>query len=233
VGDQLVADAQSAQLNVQERRGFMVVAMPVPYPFVPMLQSLEGDSAIVQGLSQVTIPFATALTLDLKEGQQGTVLAKSSKKSWLENKPYNIDPRRDWRSETITASGPYNLMVEVHGKFKSPYAAMSTGETLLAESTGDPRIVVAGGSALAQDDFMARPNQALLLNVADWMLLDPALLTMRSRGILEAPLQAEIPDGTRSAVKFGNVLGMPLLLALYGLVRWRLRESRRPTLAFA
>ncbi|HEY0096755.1 MAG TPA: GldG family protein, partial [Archangium sp.] len=37
VGDQLVADVESAQLSVQERRGFMVVSMPVPYPFIPLL----------------------------------------------------------------------------------------------------------------------------------------------------------------------------------------------------
>jgi hypothetical protein len=42
-----------------------------------------------------------------------------------------------------------------------------------------------------------------------------------------AQLQAELSDGVRTAVKFGNALGLPLLLAVFGLVRWRLRESRR------
>ena len=237
LGDQLVADAQSAQLNVQERRGFMVVSMPVPYPFVPILKRLEGESAMVAGLSDVTLPFVTPVTLALQEGQQGSVLANSSPKSWLEAKPYNIDPRRDWRSETITPSGPYPLMVEVHGKFKSHFApavGMSSPEAgLVAESTGEPRIIVAGGSALLLDDFMNRSNQALALNLADWLLLDPALLAMRTRGMLEAPLQTEIADNTRNLVKYGNALGLPLLLALYGLLRWRMREAKRPSLTLA
>jgi hypothetical protein len=42
-----------------------------------------------------------------------------------------------------------------------------------------------------------------------------------------SPLQAELSDGTRNAVKFGNALGMPFLLVAFGLVRWRLREARR------
>jgi ABC-type uncharacterized transport system involved in gliding motility auxiliary subunit len=52
VGDQLVADVESAQLNVQERRGFMIVSMPVPYPFIPLLERLEGESPVTQGLGR-------------------------------------------------------------------------------------------------------------------------------------------------------------------------------------
>ncbi len=234
VGEQLVADVESAQLNVQERRGFMVVAMPVPYPFIPLLAQLEGDSPVTQGLSGVTLPFSTVVTATAPEGAQATVLAKSSRKSWLENKPYNVDPRRDWRSETITPNGPHPLMVQVSGKLKSHFASeaqasTSSGTSLLAESKGEPRVIVAGGSAALWDDFMGRPNQALLLNVADWLLLDPALLAMRTRGLAEAPLQQELSATTRNAVKYGNAFGIPFALAAVGLVRWRRREARRAT----
>jgi gliding-associated putative ABC transporter substrate-binding component GldG len=234
VGDQLVADVESAQLNVQERRGFMVVSMPVPYPFIPMLARLEGDSPVTQGLSGVTLPFSTVVTATAPEGAQATVLARSSRKSWLENKPYNIDPRRDWRSETVTPDGPHPLMVQVSGKLKSHFASeaqssTTSGTPVLAESKGEPRIIVAGGSAALWDDFMGRPNQALLLNVADWLLLDPALLAMRTRGLAEVPIQQELSATTRNAVKFGNAFGIPFALAAFGLVRWRMRESRRAT----
>ena len=232
VGDKLVADVQSAHLNVQERRGFMVVNMPVPYPFIPELARLELDSPITQGLAGVTFPFTTSLTAKAPEGAQVTVLARSSPKSWLEPKPYNIDPRRDWRTEQVNTTGPYDLMVQVSGKLKSHFAGeantSSVAGTVLGESQGEARVIVAGGSAVFQDDFMAsRSNQALLLNVADWLLLDPALLAMRSRGLAGAPLQEGLSDGVRNAVKFGNALGVPLLLALYGVIRWRMREARR------
>ncbi|HYO69495.1 MAG TPA: ABC transporter permease, partial [Archangium sp.] len=181
-----------------------------------------------------SLPFSTAVTATAPEGAQATVLAKSSRKSWLENKPYNVDPRRDWRNETITPDGPHPLMVQVSGKLKSHVAAAaqtstSNGTPVLAESKGEPRIIVAGGSAALWDDFMGRPNQALLLNVADWLLLDPALLAMRTRGMAEAPLQPELSATTRNTVKFGNAFGIPLALAAFGLVRWRMRESRRAT----
>ncbi len=233
VDDKLVADVQSAHITVQERRGFMVVSVPSPYPFIPQLTHLEGDSPITKGLSGVTFPFVTSVAATPAEGRQVAALAKSTAKSWLEPQPFNTDPRRDWRSETITTTGPYTLMVQVSGKLPSHFAseAQASGGGVLAESKSEARVIAVGGSALFWDDFMSRPNQALLLNVADWLLLDPALLAMRTRGLAEAPLQADISDATRAAVKYGNTLGIPLLLVLYGVVRWRMREARRATVS--
>jgi hypothetical protein len=167
------------------------------------------------------------------DGRQVVVLAKSSKKSWLEGEPFNVDPRREWRADAITFDGPHNLMVQVSGKLPSHFAAEASasasapGGPLLAQSEGDARLIVVGGSSLVLDDFMGPQNQALVLNVADWLMLDPALLAMRSRGLSGTPLKQELSDGTRNAVKFGNALGVPLLLVGFGLVRWRTREGRR------
>jgi len=234
--DKLVADVQSAQVGIQERRGFMVVTMPTRYPFVPILQRLEGDSPVSKGLSGITFPFTMPVSASPGEGKRIAVLAKSSSKSWLESKPFNLNPQRDWGSENITFTGPYNLMVQVSGKIPSHYAseaqassaATSSGAPLVGESKSEARIIVAGSSSLFLDDFMGRSaNPKLLLNVADWLLLDPALLAMRSRGMSEPPIQADLSTATRNAVKFGNILGVPLLLVLYGVVRWRMREGQR------
>jgi gliding-associated putative ABC transporter substrate-binding component GldG len=232
LGDQLVADANSGSITVSERRGFMMVNMPIPYPFIPIVRRMEGDSPISRGLGDVVFPFATQVDAKAGEGVQVAVLARSSSKSWLEGKPPNTDPRRDWRAETITPAGPYPLMVQVSGKLKSAYAAEATQSTgaapISGESKGEARLIVVGTSTIIQDDFMnQRGNQALALNVADWMLLDPALLAMRSRGLAMASLKADLPEGTRNFAKFGNALGLPLALAAFGLVRWRMREARR------
>jgi gliding-associated putative ABC transporter substrate-binding component GldG len=235
VGNRLVADVKSGNVSISERRGFMVINQPVPYPFLPVVQRLEGDSVVTAGLSEVLFPFATSLEVKQPEGTTATVLARSSAKSWLENSPPNLNPQRDWRAETITPTGPYPLMVQVSGTLKSHYAAEATqsapGATpVIAQSEKEARIVVVGTSALFQDDFMqSRANQALALNVADWLLLDPALLAMRNRGLALPVLQSELSDSTRNLVKFGNAFGLPLLLAAFGLIRWRMREASRAT----
>lgn len=232
VGEKLVADVKSGNVNMSERRGFMVVNQPVPFPFLPIVPRMEGESVISSGLADVMFPFATALEVKQVDGTIATVLARSTQKSWLENKPFNISPQRDWRSETITPTGPYPLMAQVSGTLKSHFAAEATqsgsGTPIVAQSKSEARVIVVGTSAVFQDDFMQnRSNQVLAMNIADWMLLDPALLAMRNRGIALPTLQAELSDNTRNLVKFGNALGLPLLLALFGVVRWRMRESSR------
>ncbi len=238
--DKLVADVQNTPLNVQERRGYMVVSLPVPYPFIPQLHRLEGDSPITKGLAGINLPFVTSLSVTPGQGWQAAVLAKSSPKSWLEPKPFNIDPRRDWRSETIIPTGPHNLIAQVSGKLPSHYASeaqasstpTSSGAPLAAISKSDARVIAAGGSALFLDEFMGRnANAALLLNIADWMLLDSDMLQMRNRGLAEAPLQPDLSDSLRNTVKVANIVGLPLLFALFGVVRWRMREARRASIS--
>jgi hypothetical protein len=125
-------------------------------------------------------------------------------------------------------------MVQISGTLKSHFASEAnqsgSATPVLGQSKSEARIVVAGTSALFQDDFMQnRGNQVLALNVADWMLLDPALLAMRNRGLALPTLQAELSDSTRNLVKFGNSLGLTLLVALVGFIRWRRREASRAT----
>lgn len=229
IGDGLVGDAQAAAINMQERRGYMIVNQQVPFAFLPVIPKLEAASAISSGLGGITLPFVTPVKVTSGDGRAAAVLARSSPKSWLEQKPFNIDPRREWHPESLT--GPHDLMVQVSGKLKSHFAgdanASQPGGAVVPESQGDARIVVVGGSSWIWDEYAHRNNLVLAANIADWLALDPALLAVRSRGVGGTPLKAEIGDATRNAVKFGNALGIPILLAAFGLVRWRVRESRR------
>jgi len=101
------------------------------------------------------------------------------------------------------------------------------------EKAVESRLIVVGTSAFMWDDFLSGPNQVLALNMVDWMLADSALLAMRARTFTDAPLNAELSDGLRQAVKYGNIIGVPFLLVLYGLIRWRMREARRRSLRIA
>ncbi len=235
VGDQMVADVSSGMLTMSEQRGFMMVQQQVPYPFMPLVKRLEGDSPVSKGLGEIVFPFASKVTATGGDGKTVTVLARSTQKSWTEGKPQNLDPRRDWRSETVSFTGPHDLMVQVTGKLKSAYAAeappVSGAPALLTESKTESRLIVAGTSHLLWDDYLQRPNIPLIMNVADWLVLDPALLAMRTRGLQLASLKTDLTDATRNAAKFGNAFGLPLALAALGLIRWRMREARRTRVA--
>ena len=126
---------------------------------------------------------------------------------------------QEWPA-TITFDGPHPLVVALAGRLGGE--ASDDGE----DSANGGRVLVVGGSSLIQDQFMAGSGQALVLNLVDWLLLDDAMLEIRSRGLAVAPLE-EISDGKRNFIKYGNIIGVPLLFVAIGLVRWRLRERRR------
>lgn len=63
-----------------------------------------------------------------------------------------------------------------------------------------------------------RGDQVLALNIADWMLLDPALLAMRNRGLALPTLPAELSDSTS---KPREVRQRPRLAAAARAVRRR------------
>lgn len=228
LGQQVVGDVECASLNVQEKRGFMTVSMPLKYPFIPMPKSLEGTSAMTKGIGDVTLPFPVPLYPKSNlEGVDVQALAKSSGKSWLEDpSPENLNPRRDWNSAQIGFTGPYTLIAQARGLLPS---FASEGKKSAAEA----RVIVAGTSTLLNDQVMGPQNAALVLNMVDWLSLDARLLDMRTRGLAEAAFAPDLSDAVRNGIKWGNVLGAPLLLLLFGLVRWRLREARRKGLLAA
>jgi hypothetical protein len=156
-----------------------------------------------------------------------TALAKSSNKSWLEDaSPEVLNPRRDYGSAEIGFTGPYSLVAQARG------ALPSYGEEG-KKSEAEARVVVVGTSSLLHPQVMSPPNAALVINMVDWLALDKKLLEMRARSQNETPIQPELSSVARNGIKWGNVIGAPLLLVVLGIVRWRLREARRARLMSA
>jgi gliding-associated putative ABC transporter substrate-binding component GldG len=239
IGTDLVADAECVSLNVAERRGLFTVQMPVKYPFIPQPHFLAGDSALTRDVTDIALPFVSSISMSEIEGVEASALVRSSTRSWLEApEPWRLDPRRDWRRQDVTVSGPYDLAVKASGFFPSHFASaeevgQSTEDGLLSQSLAESRIMAVGTSAIVRNEFLGTGSASLMLNVVDWMLLDPALLEMRVRGSSEAPIQPELSPTSMASVKYGNAIGVPVLLGLYGLLRRMGRERRRALLARA
>jgi ABC-type uncharacterized transport system involved in gliding motility auxiliary subunit len=222
IDDSLVADASCASLNMQENRNGFNFSIPIKYPFVPELMNLSFDSLVTKGLSGVILPFTAQLIVDEKAMLKTDVLARSSKVSWNEKAPFDLNPRRNWGKAEIVPNGPFTLMVQARGNLSGPNAENDKGD-----KSPESRLIVVGSSAFLWDDFLNESNKTLALNIADWMIADGALLAMRAREFNDTPLNADLPDSLRQAAKYGNILGVPFLLILYGFIRWRLREARR------
>src|SRR2546430_6771634 len=85
------------------------------------------------------------------------------------------------------------------------------------------RIVVVGSSDFASDRYARNSPENLVFaeNSIDWLAQDDALIGIRSKNRAPPPLVFTSAT-TRTAVKYGNVIGVPVLLMLAGILRlWR------------
>ncbi len=221
----LVLDAQSATISVARQQGFMRIQQPVRYPFIPQPDALDADNPLTRGIASVVFPFMSPLSIEVApEGGTATALVKSSDESWVHLPPYDLSPLRQWTVDDVGEQGAQVLIAMASLPGQSEAAAEG--------DASEARIVVAGGASFIGDQFFAEGNRALLLNIMDWLVHDDALLAVRTRGLKAVPLR-EIEDSSRAMVKYGNIVGVPLLLILYGLVRWRRREARRANVSLA
>jgi len=93
------------------------------------------------------------------------------------------------------------------------------------------RIVVVGSSDFASDRYARNSPENLVFveNAIDWLAQDDALIGIRSKNRSPPPLVFTSAT-TRSAVKYANVIGVPVLLVLAGVLRlWRRRQTTRRT----
>jgi len=232
----LVLDTECATINVSQQRGYMRISQPAPYPFIAQPKALDSEHPLTRGLAGVTFPFMAPLSLvaqDAGATLKTEVLAKSSNEAWIQSAPHNLDPFQfqNLKRSDLQNQGEKNLLVAVSGVLPP---AKPAGEASQDPQTAAPsapaRILVAGGYGFVLDEFMTRANQALALNLFDWLVQDEAMLAVRTRGLSASPLE-ETSEGLRQGLKYGNIVGLPLLFVLFGLVRWRMRESRRKTAA--
>ena len=99
----------------------------------------------------------------------------------------------------------------------------------IIESTGSARIFVMGsGEFLISRNRLQRSSIVFLQNLIDWLVQDEDLIAIRSKGSIR-PLEP-VDEATSIFYKYGNILGVPLLFVLFGVVRWQLRKRRRHAL---
>jgi ABC-type uncharacterized transport system involved in gliding motility auxiliary subunit len=123
-----------------------------------------------------------------------------------------LNPLQRWTEDQVGTQAPHDLLVTLTGEIPSHFGATPANDGKSPKG----RVLVAGGATFIQDQFLSMGNQTLLLNLMDWLVLDEAMLAVRSRGLEAAPLK-ELTDGQRNAVKYVNMLGLPLVFVAFGL----------------
>jgi len=204
--DGLVIDlASSERVSLGQQGAFSVIS---PYPLWPIVQP-AGDHAITNGLTSLTFGWGAALDID-PSATGVSPLWQTSDNGAIHPMSGSIVPDQDWIFE--------------EGDLSTRVVAVA----LLPEE-GDPRgrMIVVGDASFAEANYMqSNPGNLLFLaNAIDWLARDEALITIRSKNRTPPGLVFE-SDGLKNALKWGNLVGVPLLFVLFGFLRVTGRRRR-------
>ncbi len=95
----------------------------------------------------------------------------------------------------------------------------------LVKNTDKGRLIVVGCSDFMKNDYLDRLMASFFFNSIDWLLQDEGLIGIRSRGLGNRPLK-KIEPALQQMVVYADILLVPLLLILAGLISWRWRRRR-------
>jgi ABC-type uncharacterized transport system involved in gliding motility auxiliary subunit len=182
------------------------------YPFFVRAGS-SGASTVNKDISNLLLPWPSSIDTTPSGSWVHTPLFVTTDAAGISTGPTMIDPSRDFPRTDLARR---LLAVQV-----APQA--DTG------SRG--RVIVVGSTQFASDNFAqhAIENLAFSLNAIDWLAQEPALIAIRTREMRPPPLRFT-STAMQDGVKYANVIGIPVLLALGGFVRLtrRRRRTREP-----
>jgi ABC-2 type transport system permease protein len=224
-------------MAISFRTGYTVLR--IPYAFYPKVakEGFAADNAIVNRLEALSPPWITALEVTAKPDVKSTVLAKSSPYSWLQRGMYNISPAQEFNPPP-GAIKSYPLIVLLEGKFDSYFGNRAPADVKglmpgkanpapLSRSQKDTKILVMGNARFLTNGFITAPGNAeFFLNAVDWFTWGDDLIGIRSKKMLNRPLPI-LSERQKRLIKYGNMIGVPLVVILIGVIRLYLRQRRR------
>jgi len=212
VGEGIVYDLQSAEQISMGRQGMFQLVQS--YPLWPV--TFRGDDhATTRDLANLTAGWASPLTFS--EGSGAIALWQTTEAGGIQPTGSPITP------DIPLPEDPAQLGVRTIG------AAMDLAASSAEGSSTDPtgRVIIMGDANFLEDEFTrANPqNLAFAANAVDWLAQDEVLIGIRSKDRRPPPL-VFTSDFGRAALKWGNLVGIPLLFVAIGAGRVLGRRRR-------
>jgi gliding-associated putative ABC transporter substrate-binding component GldG len=220
----LIRDVQCTNINVVQQQGAFQMQSAVPYVYLPIVSTFSQNNVIVKDLQSVLFYFVSSVDTSgaTARGIKTEVLARSSKRSGRQTGFFLLDPFMKYGQESFNESG-IPLAAVAEGSFSSYF----NGKPLVPQiaKSPDTRIIVVGDGDFMRDELAgSRGNMTFFANIIDYLADDAGLITIRSKNIVEPPLE-QVTDGVKQSIKAINLVLPSLLVIGYGIFRWRKRVN--------
>ncbi len=220
----MVYDLASNERVSLGRRGLFNVVSA--YPLWPVAVPVEGQPQ-TRGLNALDLGWAGAL--EIEDSVHVVPLWQTTENAGLKPAGSPIMPDQDWDAP------PEDLSVRTVAVAVDPSAGSGSGSGGDGTSdasgggldAGKGRMVIVADANWAEQQFVqANPqNLVFLANAIDWLAQDESLIRIRSKNRTPPALVLQ-SDLSRGLLKWGNLVGVPLLLVLAGVARVTGRKRR-------
>jgi gliding-associated putative ABC transporter substrate-binding component GldG len=206
----------------------------------------DKDLSLMDHIQALVFPFPSSVELvgPLAGGKPSAgklwTLAKTTPTAWKATGMFFFSPTT--KIEEGKEKGSYGLAYAYQGPLKSAYpsAAAAAGMSSPDQANQPPseskkpvRLLVVGDSDFASEEYLQlgrylpiyQEGGQMLLNAMGWATEDEQLTPVRTKTLTARPIQVDA--GAATALQWINIAGVPLAFVAFGVVRWRVRRSRR------
>ena len=198
IKENLVLDQSCNQVNVQQQVGPFRMAVPMEYPFLPIIKKFDKNEVTVSGLESLELIFTSEIDIDTSKA---TSILKTSNRSLSVSEFYNLNPDPKNNPSFSQLTEPSKI-IGVRTK--------KNNLTLVSDS----RLFLDQGGASSPN------NVTFIMNTIDYMLGDSELISLRSREVTDRPLLGDadgIDNQMRLTWKILNMLLPSMLVIFLGL----------------
>ena len=210
VENKFVVDINCSNIMVRQQQAGFVMNTPVKFPYLPIVTNFP-DHPITEGLEQVLFPFASPLSFNPADTSTViTPIAFTSEKSGTQSSTTFFDISKQWQQADFGLS---NL----------PIAATVEKDNNRMVVFGDGDFIVNGSGQSQQQ--LNEDNVNLFVNAVDWLADDTGLIQLRTKGVTGRPIDQSLEDSTKTLLKYLNFLVPILLIIIYGVFRFQVKQK--------
>ena len=233
----LVTDKECANVSMPVQQGGMQFYTQVPFPYFPKITNINQNLPAFSGIGTVYLGFTSSLDTSISglKGVKVDPLLTTSPKSGSNQDLIVLQSTGKMLPDSMFKSSNLPVAVIYTGKFSSFYkgkqipadtaAGSSPVLTSIKDQSPDTKIIAVGNSDFPTDEFRGPDeNLGFFATMIDYMTDDVGLSEIRQKDANPKPLKS-IEDSTKKIVKYGLLVGPPVIVLLFGLLRWKKRKS--------
>jgi ABC-type uncharacterized transport system involved in gliding motility auxiliary subunit len=238
VRSDILADKECAMVSIPVQTDPFPIYTQVPFPYYPRIANINRDLPSFAPIPQVFLGFSSSLdtAVAMMKGVKVTPLLSTSNKTATYNELAIIQVTGKNLPDTMFKSSSLVVGAIFNGKYTSFYkdktipsdtaAGSSPPQTVVKpESPPDTRLVLVANGDFVQDEFRGpAENAEFLASLIDYMSDDAGLSQIRQKDANPKPLNP-MEDSTRTLSKFALLIGPPLIVLVYGLMRWKRKKK--------